>query len=134
MHETLHTYRFWVFGEKTPSLLFMLREEELFFDTTISNVLMINIQASWRYFPKLHFRRSMMYLFVTMISPFFQSVFPKIDIIFRSYATCSMMYDAYVVQRWCDDVMLCKVIFRRYTHICAIKYIIFLWISVDFSL
>jgi len=52
----------------------MLREEEFFFVTTISNVLMNNIQASWRYFPKLHFRRSMMYLFVTMISPFFQSV------------------------------------------------------------
>jgi hypothetical protein len=27
MHETLHTYRFLAFGEKTPSLLFMLREE-----------------------------------------------------------------------------------------------------------
>ena len=29
MHETLHTYRFWAFGEKTPSLLFMLHKEEL---------------------------------------------------------------------------------------------------------
>jgi hypothetical protein len=29
MHETLHTYRFLAFGEKTPSLLFMLREEKL---------------------------------------------------------------------------------------------------------
>jgi hypothetical protein len=27
MHETLRTYRFLAFGEKTPSLLFMLREE-----------------------------------------------------------------------------------------------------------
>jgi hypothetical protein len=26
MHETLHTYRFLAFGEKTPSLLFMLRK------------------------------------------------------------------------------------------------------------
>jgi hypothetical protein len=30
MHETLCTYRFLAFGEKTPSLLFMLRKEELF--------------------------------------------------------------------------------------------------------
>ena len=38
MHEILHTYCFWVFDEKTPSLLFMLREEELPFITTISEV------------------------------------------------------------------------------------------------
>jgi hypothetical protein len=29
MHETFFTYRFRAFGEKTPSLLFMLRKEEL---------------------------------------------------------------------------------------------------------
>jgi hypothetical protein len=28
MHETLHTYHFLAFGEKTPSLLFMLRKEK----------------------------------------------------------------------------------------------------------
>jgi hypothetical protein len=28
MHETLYTYRFLAFGEKTPSLLFMLRKEK----------------------------------------------------------------------------------------------------------
>jgi hypothetical protein len=28
MHETLYTYRFLAFGEKTPSLLFMLHKEE----------------------------------------------------------------------------------------------------------
>jgi hypothetical protein len=28
MHETLHAYRFWAFGEKTPSLLIMLRKEK----------------------------------------------------------------------------------------------------------
>jgi hypothetical protein len=35
MHEILHTYRFRVFDEKTPSLLFMLREEEFSFIATI---------------------------------------------------------------------------------------------------
>jgi hypothetical protein len=28
MHETLHTYRFLAFDEKTPSLLFMLHKEK----------------------------------------------------------------------------------------------------------
>jgi hypothetical protein len=31
MHETLRTYCFLAFGEKTPSLLFMLREEKLLY-------------------------------------------------------------------------------------------------------
>jgi hypothetical protein len=39
----IHTI-FWAFGEKTPSLLFMLREENLFYISRIS--LMKNIQAS----------------------------------------------------------------------------------------
>jgi len=58
MHETLHVPLFESLTKKTPSLLFMLREEEFFFVTTISSVLMNNIQASWRHFPKLYFRRS----------------------------------------------------------------------------
>jgi hypothetical protein len=37
MHETLHTYRFLAFGEKTPSLLFMLREGYPYF-VKISNL------------------------------------------------------------------------------------------------
>jgi hypothetical protein len=43
-----------------------------------------------------------------------------------SCTICSMMYDAYVMQN--DVMMLCYVwwySFRRYTHIRAIKYIIF---------
>jgi hypothetical protein len=43
-----------------------------------------------------------------------------------SCAICSMMYDAYVMQN--DVMMLCYVgwySFRRYTHIRAIKYLIF---------
>jgi hypothetical protein len=35
MHEILHTYRFRVFDEKTPSLLFMLREVEFFIATIL---------------------------------------------------------------------------------------------------
>jgi hypothetical protein len=65
----------------------MLREEELPFITTISEV-------SWKV---LKLRRNI--LLVTWHDlPLFQSVFPKIDIIFP-YAKCSMMDDAYVMQR-----------------------------------
>jgi hypothetical protein len=46
MHETLHTYHFWAFGEKTPSLLFMLREENLLYKNLLT-FLIKNVQASW---------------------------------------------------------------------------------------
>ena len=104
MHEILHTYRFWVFDEKTPSLLFMLREEEFFFVTTISSVLMNNIQASWRYFPKLHFRRSIMYLLVTLwFFPFFKTFFCRSILCspLVPYATWCMMLMLCEMKRWC---------------------------------
>ena len=47
MHEILYTYRFLAFDEKTPSLLFMLREEEfIIYHDNIHSVLIRNIQAS----------------------------------------------------------------------------------------
>jgi hypothetical protein len=45
MHETLCTYRFLAFGEKTPSLLFMLRKEE-FLCLVRTSTLRKNINAS----------------------------------------------------------------------------------------
>ena len=43
----IHTI-FWAFGEKTPSLLFMLREENPFYITSICLLLWWkNVQASW---------------------------------------------------------------------------------------
>ena len=43
----IHTI-FWAFGEKTPSLLFMLREENLFlYHKNLLTSLMKNVQASW---------------------------------------------------------------------------------------
>jgi hypothetical protein len=50
-----------------------------------------------------------------------------------SCAICSMMYDAYVMQN--GVMMLCYVrwySFRRCTHICAIKYIIFFESALTF--
>ena len=109
------TYRFWAFGEKTPSLLFMLREEEFSFITTISVVfwwriskLRENIFRS--YTPKIN-----------IVSPcdlawffLFQSILPKINIVSPS-CICSMMYDAYAMQN--DVMMLCYAkwyLCRRY--------------------
>ena len=120
MHETLHTYRFWVFGEKTPSLLFMLREEELPFITIMSKV-----------FRKvLKLRRNILQSCtseINIVSPCdlawfapFSKRFPEGR---RSHAAWCMML--MLCKKWCDDVMLCKVIFRRYTHICAIKHNLF---------
>jgi hypothetical protein len=43
MHETLHTYRFWAFGEKTPSLLFMLRKEK---DPCFAKISMLRKEGS----------------------------------------------------------------------------------------
>jgi hypothetical protein len=61
-----------------------------------------------------------------MIFPFFQNILLQIDIVSASCAICNMMYDAYAMRN--DAMMLCYVrwcLFRRYTHIPAIKHIIF---------
>ena len=128
MHETLNTYHFWAFGEKTPSLLFMLREEKFLCITTMSIVLRWRISKLREnilrsYTPKMK-----------IVSPcdltrfsLFQSILPKINIVSPSCAICSMMYDAYAMRN--DAMMLCYVrwcLFRRYAHILAIKHIIFL--------
>ena len=113
MHEILHTYRFWVFDEKTPSLLFMLREEEFSFIATIPIVF-------WWRTSKLR-------------ENIFRSYIPKINIVSPSCAICRMMYDAYAMQN--DVMMLCyekRYSFRSYTHIPAIKYIIFFESALTF--
>jgi hypothetical protein len=61
-----------------------------------------------------------------MIFPFFQNVLLQIDIASASCAICNMMYDAYAMRN--DAMMLCYArwcLFRRYTHIPAIKHTIF---------
>jgi hypothetical protein len=101
--------------KKTPSLLFMLREEEFSFIATIPSVLMKIIQTSWKNFPKLHSENQ-------YCIPFFVP-----------YAEW-MMYDAYAMQN--DVMMLCheKKVFvpKLHTHIPAIKYIIFFVSALTF--
>jgi hypothetical protein len=79
-------------------------------------------------FSEATLRRSILYLFCDLARfSLFQSILPKIDIVSPSCAICSMMYDAYAMRN--DVMMLCYVkwyLFRRYTHIPAIKHIIYL--------
>ena len=71
------------------------------------SVLMKNIQASWKYFPKLHSEdQYCISLWLSMFS-LFQSILSKIYIVSPSCAICSMMYDAYAMRN--DVMMLCYV-------------------------
>ena len=71
----------------------------------IRSALMNNIQASWRYFPKLYFRRSIMYLLVTLwFFPFFKTFFCRSILCppLVPYAT------------WCMMLMLCEMMWWCY--------------------
>jgi hypothetical protein len=112
-------------GEKTPSLLFMLREEVLPFITTISEVSRKVLKLR-RNIPQGYTSE------INIVSPCdlawfapFSKRFPE-DWYHISFL-CHMQYDVWCLcyAKWCDDVMLCKVVFRRYTHICAIKHNLF---------
>ena len=119
----LYTRTVFESGEKTPSLLFMLREEYPSFVKKILEAIL---------------RRWRLCLLVTTIFtlsdhtsedqycvPFlrprfslFQIILPKINIVSPSCAICNMMYDAYAMQN--DVMMLCYVddiCSERYTHI-----------------
>ena len=107
MHETLHTYRFWVWRKKhLPFFSCFVKK-----NYHLSQQYPKYPERCWSFvetFLKAILQRSILFLLVTWQDlPLFQSVFPKIDIISLSYATCSMMYDAYVMQN--DVMMLCYV-------------------------
>jgi hypothetical protein len=111
MHETLHTYHFWAFGEKTPSLLFMLRKEN-------DPCFVQNIHASQRGIPS----------FVTRLMKLY---FPKLTLclstflFLRSIRRRSTLHSILILLMrydvWCDamrnDVMIwCKMILMPKTH------------------
>ena len=105
MHEILHTYRFWVFDEKTPSLLFMLREEKFSFIATIPIVfwwrtskLRENIFRS--YIPKIN-----------IVSPCDLACFPFFKAFFRRSLLCPLLV-AYAA--WCMMLMLCEMMWWCY--------------------
>jgi hypothetical protein len=124
----IHTV-FWAFGEKTPSLLFMLREENLLCITRISillwwriSKLRENILRSYKKVLCCLSDEAILLLNLSCALARF-SLFPKhsskINIVSPSCSTCNMMYDAYVMQN--DVMMLCYAkwyLCRRYTHLC----------------
>ena len=128
MHEILHTYRFWVFDEKTPSLLFMLREEEFSFITTISVVFWWRISKLREDIFRSYTSEDQwcISLWLSMIFPFSKhSSEDRYCVPFL----CHMQHDVWCLcyVKWCDDVMLCKMmsIPKIQAHP-AINHIIFL--------
>ena len=118
MHETLCTYRFWAFGEKTHSLLFMLREEYPYFVKTLCFV---------RNRSPLILELMKLYFFKTYFVPwhnFFETISEDQHCIPFLCHWCNMMYDVMLCE-WCDDVMVCEWSFcRRYTHIPSVEHTI----------
>jgi hypothetical protein len=111
MHETSYTYHFWAFGEKTPSLLFMLRKNQ--WSILVKSI----INRSF------HFRIWRWYNFSTAIfcalSLFLQNNL-RISISRRPFLRCwcIMMYDV-VLCKWCNAVQ--NDIYRRLTLIFLCK-------------
>ena len=140
MHETLRTYRFWAFGEKTSSLIFMLREE---YPYSVKTLCFVSNRSP------LILELMKLYFFKTYFVPwhnFFETISEDHHCISFLCHWCNMMYDAMLCE-WCDDVMLCKMIFvpKIHTHshsrthnLFAVYFsaspLIFWCISVDFSL
>jgi hypothetical protein len=136
MHETLYTYRFLSLRrKKTPSLFFMLREENPFYITRIRLLLRWKMSKLREIFV-LRFRcgytSSRFVLCLSTIFSFLKYV-SKVNIVSPSCSRCITLYDAYVMQKWCDDVMLCKMIFVSQIYTPVIKHTHF-YISADFSL
>ena len=118
MHETLRTYRFWAFGEKTPSLLFMLREE---YPYSVKILCFVSNRSP------LILKLIKLYFFKTYFVPwhnFFETISEDQHCIPFLCHWCNMMYDVMLCE-WCDDVMVCEWSFcRRYTHIPSVEHTI----------
>jgi hypothetical protein len=100
MHETLHTYHFLSLRRKNtfPSFHALWRKSFLYHKNSLL----------WWKMSKLR------EIFSEAIKKFcvaFPKYVPKVNTVFPSCSRCIMLYDAYVMQEWCDDVMLCKMIF-----------------------
>ena len=107
MQETLCIYRFWAFGEKTPSLLFMLRKEEFL-------CLIRIIHTLWKHQCFVNNRslflhqnwwscNSQLTLCLGIFS-FFIKHSPKIGLASNWCYWCDMMYDVKLcdMMRWYD--------------------------------
>ena len=137
MHEILHTYHFLSLRRKNtfPSFHASWRKSFLY-HKNLHTSLMKNIQASWnilRSYKKVFvlplqwsYTSSRFILCLSTIFSF-PKYSPKINTVSLSCSTCNMLYDAYVMQKWCDDVMLCKMIFVPQIHVPVIEHTYFLY-------
>ena len=135
MHEILHTYHFLSLRRKNtfPSFHASWRKSFLY-HKNLFTALMKNIQTSWNI---LRSYKKVLYCLSNEATlrldsscalarfSLFQNMLRRSTLypLLVPDALCCMML--MLCKKWCDDVMLCKVIFRRYTHICAIKHNLF---------
>ena len=131
----IHTI-FWAFGEKTPSLLFMLREENLIYPKDLHTSLMENIQASW----------NILRSYKKVLCCLSNEATLRLDLscalarfsLFQNILRRSILYPLLVPHAiCCMMLMLCKMMWWCYvmqndicaesTHIPAIKHTIFLY-------
>ena len=120
MHETLRTYHFLSLRRKKHlpffscfvKKIFSISQEFVYFSDK-------NIQASWTILRSYSSSR-----FVLCLSTIFSfpKYVPQVNTVSPSCSRCIMLYDAYVMQKWCDDVTLCKMIFVSQIYIPVIKH------------
>ena len=145
MHETLNTYHFWAFGEKTPSLLFMRREEDS---------LRQNYSDEWhrclvKTFSEAIFRSYAALILIWWSSPMFRENIPRncipklynFNVTFSKHPfegwECPLLLPNAI---WCMMLMLCKMMWWCYVmHVTFvpkihIKYIRKLCIPLGTSL
>jgi hypothetical protein len=138
----IHTV-FWAFGEKTPSLLFMLREENLLYITRISILLWWGIsklrETILRSYKKvlccLSNEATLLLNLSCALARFslFQNILQRSILypLLVPHAICCMMLMLCKMMRWC--YVMQNDICAEDTHIPAIEHTIF-YISADFSL
>jgi hypothetical protein len=122
MHEfCIHTI-FWAFGEKKPSLLFMLREENLI-SQEFANLSDGKYPNFVKHSPKLFLcclshEATLLNLSCALARfSLFQNILRRSILYPLLCSTCNMLYDAYVMQN--DVMMLCYAkwyLCRKYTH------------------
>jgi hypothetical protein len=103
-------------AKKTPSLLFMLREEKSF---TYHNNFHTSPDEEYPSFVQTFVEAIKKFYVASLTNLYFFLIHSskhssKINIVSPSRFSCNMMYDAYA--KWWDDVMLCKMIFMLKIH------------------
>jgi hypothetical protein len=137
MHEIVHTYHFLSLRRKNtfPSFHASWRKSFLYHKILHASLMKI-IQASWNILRSCKKVLCCLSNEATLCLDLscalarlslFSKYSPKINTVSPSCSTCNMVYDAYVMREWCDDVMLCKMIFVLQIHIPVTEHAYFLY-------